>query len=33
MSFNLARDATGAVIGSFAIARNVNDRHAVNAAR
>jgi len=33
MSFNLARDAAGAVIGSFAIARDVSDRHAANAAR
>jgi PAS domain S-box-containing protein len=33
MSFNLARDATGAVIGSFAIARDVSERHAANAAR
>ena len=33
MSFNLARDATGAVIGSFAIARDVSSRHAENTAR
>jgi PAS domain S-box-containing protein len=33
MSFNLARDATGAVIGSFAIARDVSERHAANAPR
>ena len=33
MSFNLARDATGAVVGAFAIAREVSDRHAANAAR
>jgi PAS domain S-box-containing protein len=31
MSFNLARDATGAVIGSFAIARDVTSRHAAPA--
>jgi hypothetical protein len=28
MSFNLARDATGGVIGSFAVARDVTSRHA-----
>jgi len=33
MSFNLAHDATGAVIGAFAIARDVSERHAANAAR
>ena len=33
MSFNLARDASGAVVGSFAIARDVTERQAANAAR
>jgi PAS domain S-box-containing protein len=33
MSFNLARDAAGAVIGSFAVARDVSDRHAAHAPR
>ena len=31
MSFNLAREASGAVIGSFAIARDVTRRHAAPA--
>jgi PAS domain S-box-containing protein len=33
MSFNLARDAAGAVIGSFAIARDVSHRHVENTTR
>jgi len=33
LSFNLARDAEGAVIGAFAIARDCTDRQVANAAR
>jgi PAS domain S-box-containing protein len=33
MSFNLARDAAGTVVGAFAVARDVSDRQPTNPAR